>query len=365
MKNALRRLFTAPSFADDEQQRLALALNIILWAGAILTFAYIVASLLLPPSPFLHIPSELAVLALHALCILLMRRGQPKIAAAIYVGALWLIISASLLFLQEITSTGVSTFYTVILIAGVLLGARGSFTLAALSAIAIVVNIVALEAGDLESTDWMPAITLTVNFALVAVVAWIGQRSIITSLTAASSTRSLLDRRSAQLQAAADIGTATAKSQDLHALMETITQVIADRFGFYHVSIFTHDPQKQELSLSAISQGGQKVSHTVTLKMETKQLRSIIAHVARTQKPYLAKDVASDPLYMPHPQLDKAKSELAVPILAGGTLFGVLDVLSSSDTPLGNDELNALVLLGNQVGAARHCHRSQRSRQRR
>ncbi|HSS99011.1 MAG TPA: GAF domain-containing protein [Terriglobales bacterium] len=62
----------------------------------------------------------------------------------------------------------------------------------------------------------------------------------------------------------------------------------------------------------------------------------------------------TDPLYLHDPQLDDTRSEIAVPIIAGGKLFGVLDVLSSSETPLGQDELNAVSVLANQIGAAVH-----------
>ncbi len=53
-----------------------------------------------------------------------------------------------------------------------------------------------------------------------------------------------------------------------------------------------------------------------------------------------------------HPQLEQTRSELAIPIVAGEKLFGVLDVLSNQETPLGNDELNALLVLVNQIGTA-------------
>jgi len=354
MNSALFRFFSPPYLADEEKARLAVVLNIVLWAGLGLTILYVIASFLLPPSSYLNFPVGLGVVATHVVCLVLMRRGWPRISAIFYTLTLWLLISAATLYLGEVTSTSVSSLYTVILIAGILLGPWGSFGLAILCSLAVIFNILNIKGRgfSLEPSDWIPAITVTANFVLVAVVAWLGQRSVLKSLTSAQSSRSLLSQRSAQLQAAADIGGAAATSRDLTGLLETITQVIAERFGLYHVSIFSHDQTTQELTLVAISQGGKKSTSPHSIHVVKQQGQSIIAHVARTKKPYLARDVSIDPLYLHDPQLDETRSELALPVLAGDKLFGVLDVLSNQETPLGQDEMNALLVLTNQVGAA-------------
>jgi signal transduction histidine kinase len=343
-----------PQFSNEYDARLAPILNTILWAGLALTLVYFVASLLLPPSPYLDLPIEIGVLALHAIGLLLLHRGLPRVAALLYTVGLWWIICTATLGTGPITSTAVSSLYTVILIAGILLGPRGSFGLAFLSTLGVIYNFLVIDTttGSLQPADWLPAITVTTNFVLVAVVAWLGQRSIVASFISAQSSRALLSHRSAQLQAAAEIGTATATSRDLSVLLETITQVIAERFGFYHVAILTHDPTTHELTLVAISQGGKKSSAPPAIHVSADHGKSIIAHVARTQKPYLASDVKTDPLYLHDPQLGEARSEIALPIISGEKLFGVLDVLSNHESPLGQDEMNALLVLSNQIGAA-------------
>lgn len=347
-----KQFLSPPQFANEDDARLAPILNTILWAGLALTFAYLVASLLLPPSPYLDLPIELAIIGVHALAILLMHQRLPRVAALLYTLGLWWLVCTAILGSGPITSTSVSSLYTVILIAGILLGPRGSFGVALLSTIGVFYSLLLIESNSAnrQPTDWLPAIIVTTNFALVAVVAWLGQRSIFTSLSSAQSSRTMLSRRSAQLQAAADIGTATASSSDLAVLLETITQVIADRFDFYHVAMFTHDPATHELVLVAINQGGKKSSAPPAITSD--QAKSIVAHVARTRKSYLARDVNDDPLYLHDPQLEETRSELALPIVAGEKLFGVLDVLSDQEAGLGQDELNALLVLTNQIGAA-------------
>ncbi|MGH2582840.1 MAG: GAF domain-containing protein [Anaerolineales bacterium] len=156
---------------------------------------------------------------------------------------------------------------------------------------------------------------------------------------------------SAQLETAAEIGKAAASSKNLTELVETITQVIADRFGFYHVSLLTYDSNTEQLSLTAISRGGKKVDAPTPIELAQPPARSIIAHVARTKRPYLAENVRTDPLYLHNTQFDETRSEVAVPVMAGDDLFGVLDVLSNREGPLSSDELNALQVLSNQIGS--------------
>lgn len=355
MIQSLRQLLSPPNFADEEDRGIALPLNIILWLTGAVVILFIIATWLLPTSQYLALPIEFAILAVIAICLVLMHRGLPRVSGYVFTIALWLLISVATLSDAEITSTGVSSLYTVILIAGILLGSRGSFLLALLSTVGVIANIVIMSRarGELSppSEAWMPGITVITNFILVAVVAWLGRRSVLSSLQAVQSSRSLLTHRSAQLQAAADIGAAASTSKDLPTLVELVTDVIADRFGFYHVSILTYEQGGQN-ALTSISQGGKRIDAPPSVRDLKESKRSIVAHVARTRKPYLARDVKTDPLYLPHPELDQTRSELAIPIMAGDNLFGVLDVLSNQETPLGNDELNALLVLVNQIGTA-------------
>jgi signal transduction histidine kinase len=253
-----------------------------------------------------------------------------------------------------VTSTGVSSLYTVILIGGILLGAHGSFGVAALSALAVAAKIYLDSGANLQYEEWVPAVTVTLNFALVAVVAWLGERSIIGSLSKASTNKTLLDQRSAQLQAAADIGMAAATSKDVDGLLRTVTQVISERFGFYHVAIFKAYNDGPETEFASVSEGG-KISNRQS-RLKALGGKSIIAHVAKTGKPYLASDVTTDPLYLDNPSFTRTRSEITVPIFSGDQLFGVIDVLSEKDIPLGSDEMNALQVLATQIGSAISRH---------
>ena len=69
-----------------------------------------------------------------------------------------------------------------------------------------------------------------------------------------------LEHRSAQLQAAAEVGRATANIRNLGELLPLVTRLVSERFGFYHVGIFLLDENLEYAVLRAAnSEGGQRM----------------------------------------------------------------------------------------------------------
>jgi len=344
------KLFLAPKFPDPNVSRQAGMLNFLLWVGLSILVVHIGITLALPKTPFLNVSFELLVVALQATCLALLHLHKPRLAAFLYIFGLWLVVSIWATSLGEVTSTGISTLYTVILVAGVLLGPAGGLGLAALSTLAVV-YIAVINPAASGQPDWGPTVIVILNFVLVAVMAIIGEHALRTSLLSAERSHSLLSQRSAQLQATAEIGMAATTSGDVDDFLKAVTHVIAERFSLHHVSILTLTQGTSELSLNALSQGGHISAPMPSFSLDSVSPgKSIIAHVARTRKPYLAADVRSDPLYLHHESLGEPRSEIAVPIMEGNRLYGVLDVISNKDTLLGTDDLNALQILCNQLG---------------
>ncbi len=347
----------APRFPDANIDRQASILNFMLWVGLTIILVHIGITFLLPRTEFLNLYYEFLVALLQAACLVLLHLRRPRLASLLYTLGLWLLVYLWAFELGSITSTGISTLYTVILVAGVLGGPVGGLSLAALSGLAVAYMAIA-NPDSAGQPDWAPAVIVILNFGLVAVMVIIGQQALRNSFLSAERSRSLLGQRSAQLQAAAEIGLAATTSNDVDDFLKAVTQVIAERFGLHHVSILTLTQGTSELSLNALSQGGHVNTSMPSFPVgSTPRGKSIIAHVARTRKPYLAIDVSKDPLYLHHEDLGEARSEIAVPIMEGSRLFGVLDVISNKNEELGTDDLNALQILCNQLGTVIHNKR--------
>jgi PAS domain S-box-containing protein len=157
--------------------------------------------------------------------------------------------------------------------------------------------------------------------------------------------------RTAQLQAAADIGRATASVRSLDELLRLSLDLIRDRFGFYHASLFLID----EASRAAVLRESTGVVGA-QLKARGHKLgigsQSLIGWVTENRRPRVAVDVADDPYHFRNPLLPDTRSELAIPLIVGERLLGALDVQSTQANAFGAGDVQVLQTLADQIAIA-------------
>ena len=73
---------------------------------------------------------------------------------------------------------------------------------------------------------------------------------------------------------------------------------------------------------------------------------------ARSKAGVIVNDVTADPNFLPHPLLPETKAELAVPMLAGEDVVGVLDVQASGMRRFDQDDVDVLTTLASQAAVA-------------
>lgn len=136
-------------------------------------------------------------------------------------------------------------------------------------------------------------------------------------------------RRTVQLETVHDIGREIGAILDPTALYAALVEVLHDRLGHSIVTLFVSDKVHGDLVLAAhaglegiLPEGSGSV---VRVPLGT----GIAGHVARTRASYRTGDVSSDPHYNPLGAFH-IKSELAVPLIAGDEVVGVLNVESES-----------------------------------
>jgi GAF domain-containing protein len=160
-----------------------------------------------------------------------------------------------------------------------------------------------------------------------------------------------LENRARQLQAAAAVAQAAASTRDLDALLSKITELISIHFGYYHAGIFLMDAEGEFAILRAAnSEGGIKMleqGHRLP-PGET----SIVGHVINTQQPWVALDVGKDAVHFHNPFLPATRSEIALPLITGDRLWGVLDVQSTEEAAFREEDISSLQTLANQVAIA-------------
>jgi GAF domain-containing protein len=77
----------------------------------------------------------------------------------------------------------------------------------------------------------------------------------------------------------------------------------------------------------------------------------IVGFVTATGQPRIALDVGSDAAYFDNPDLPGTHSEIALPLRYAGQIIGALDVQSTEANAFGQDDVEVLITLANQVSA--------------
>jgi GAF domain-containing protein len=155
-------------------------------------------------------------------------------------------------------------------------------------------------------------------------------------------------RRAAQFQAIANVASTTTTLQNQEETLEQVVKTISNQLGHYHVGIFLLDETKKFAILkSANSEGGRRMlerGHQLEVGA-----KGIVGNVAARGKPRIALDTGVDAVYFDNPNLPETKSEVALPLLQGMEIVGVLDVQSKTQNAFSQDDIETLSILANLV----------------
>lgn len=135
-----------------------------------------------------------------------------------------------------------------------------------------------------------------------------------------------LARFTNQLSTAADVSKQLSSILDLDSLLPEIVTLMQNRFHLYHVHVYLLDAENERLHMHAGSgEVGQKLRDSQhQISMHTNH--SLVAKAARTGQIVLVDDVSQEPSFLPNPMLPDTRSEMAIPLIIGERVLGVLDV---------------------------------------
>jgi GAF domain-containing protein len=151
-----------------------------------------------------------------------------------------------------------------------------------------------------------------------------------------------------QSLAIAEIAHTTAFIQEPDELMKALSQLIGEKFGFYHVGIYLNEEDGMSTVLHAAnSAGGQRLlSRGYKLKIDQS---GIVSYVAASGTPRVAGKVKDDILYDNNPDLPETRSIIALPLMIGQRIIGVLDLESNVEEAVKEQDLEVMRTLANQV----------------
>jgi GAF domain-containing protein len=160
-----------------------------------------------------------------------------------------------------------------------------------------------------------------------------------------------LSRRAQQLQAAAEVSRAVASIRDLNEILDRVTRQISEQFGYYHVGVFLLDSagENAELRASNSTGGHRMLARKHSLPVGSK---SIVGYTTGQTQARVALDVGQEAVYFDNPDLPETRSEMALPLIAGGKLLGALDIQSTEEGAFTQEDIEVLQILADQVSIA-------------
>lgn len=160
-----------------------------------------------------------------------------------------------------------------------------------------------------------------------------------------------VEKRATQIQAVAQVGQAVAAQRELEELLLRTTHLISNRFGYYHVGIFLLDAREEFAVLRAAnSSGGAKMlarGHKLRVGTE-----GIVGTVTGTGEARIVLDVGEDAVYFDNPDMPNTRSEMALPLIAGGEVLGAVDIQSIEANAFTQDDIPILQVLADQLATA-------------
>ncbi len=162
---------------------------------------------------------------------------------------------------------------------------------------------------------------------------------------------SRVNERTRQLAAAAEVGRVATASLNSAELMTRAVELIRTRFGYYHASIFLLDEAGEFAVLrEATGQAGEQLKlrgHKIPVGSSSLISAVIAQHAAR-----VVTDEGPESAQLKSEFQPETRAEVALPLLVGERVIGVLDVHSRQLHAFGGVDLEALQIVADQLAVA-------------
>ena len=377
----LNHFLKPPVFPEDEfKTRLAYYLSTIVKAilPVLLVFLFVRIGQGIGPLDI----SNLLLAAIGIVLIvswLIMKAGAVHQAGYLSIGLIWLGSTFLAFTGSGLRGTGFVSYFVVIALAGLLLGARAASGIALLSTLSGF-GLAYAESAGIVAFSPNPPFVAAFEFAFLFILSMVVIRLTINTLqgaleNATANSRQLaisnvelselrdvlelriqertasLEKRASQLQTVSSIARSVAAMKEIDTLLQDITRLVSSQLGFYHTGIFLlDDAGKYAVLKAANSEGGREMLHRGhELAIDS---NSIVGHVAYRGEYRIALDVGADSVYFSNPLLPKTRSEMALPLRVSGRVIGVLDMQSTEVNVFSDEDIPVLYTLADQVAVA-------------
>ncbi len=157
--------------------------------------------------------------------------------------------------------------------------------------------------------------------------------------------------RTHSLELAAEVGRTVSQVRALDIMLKDAAEIIRSQFNLYYVQVYLTDPSQTNLILQSGTGavGAELIGRGHRLPLNT---ASINGRAAIEKRSIVVEDTAASATFKPNPLLPDTRSEMAVPLLIGEKVVGVLDMQSERAGSLSRDVLPGFEALAGQLAIA-------------
>jgi GAF domain-containing protein len=166
-----------------------------------------------------------------------------------------------------------------------------------------------------------------------------------------STLESRVAERTRNLELAAEVGRTVSQVRALDVMLKDAAELIRKQFDLYYVQVYLADASHTNLILQSGtgSVGEQLISRRHSLPLNT---NSINGRAAVEKKSVVISDTMANATFKPNPLLPNTRSEMAVPLMLGDKVVGVLDMQSEHPGSLNQETMPAFEALAGQLAIA-------------
>ena len=139
-------------------------------------------------------------------------------------------------------------------------------------------------------------------------------------------------------------------SLDPNELLADTVELLQKNFGYYYVQIFVADPESGDFIMRA---GSGKIG--AQLRARGYRIAAgdgLVGYTAETGTSFFTNNVDDVVSFIRNPLLPNTKSELAVPVKAGGTILGLLDIHQAPPNVLSHRDIQLVSAVADQLAVS-------------
>jgi len=160
-----------------------------------------------------------------------------------------------------------------------------------------------------------------------------------------------VEDRTRQIRTASEVARAIISIPNLNELLRQAVQLIQQRFGYDHVSIFLLDPNGQHAVLRESAGVVDEILHTPGRKIEISS-QTTMGWVSETVAPLVITEASNQADTFKDGLLSGLKSKAVIPLQVAENPLGVIDVQSKELDVFSQEELEILQTLADQLSSA-------------